>query len=149
MCCLLKKHTEFNMKRKEQYKRKFEFIVEKITLLPKNLKDDKFYTDALFYRLQISIDAAMDVVAMLCKDLGITVKDDYSNIDELEHLNIFELNLLKDLRRWNGLRNILVHKYNKVEEDLVVQEKDNVVATLKKFVKDVEVILDEQLTLSE
>jgi uncharacterized protein YutE (UPF0331/DUF86 family) len=46
--------------------------------------------DALFNRLQISVDAAMDVVAMLCKDWGITVKDDYSNIDELETLGIFQ-----------------------------------------------------------
>ncbi|MCK4284641.1 MAG: DUF86 domain-containing protein, partial [Candidatus Lokiarchaeota archaeon] len=68
------------MKRTEQYRRKLEFIIEKISVLPDNLDEDKFHVDALFYRLQVSIDAAMDVIAMLCKDLGITVKDDYSNI---------------------------------------------------------------------
>ena len=108
-----------------------------------------FHVDALFYRLQVSIDATMDVIAMLCKDLGITVKDDYSNIDELEKLKIFSSVLLKDLRRWNGLRNVLVHRYNRVEEDLVIKVKEDVVTTLKTFVKDVEVLIDKKLNLSK
>jgi len=137
------------MKRTEQYRRKLEFIIEKISVLPDNLDKDKFHVDALFYRLQVSIDAAMDVIAMLCKDLGITVKDDYSNIDELEKIKIFSSSIIKDLRRWNGLRNVLVHKYNKIEEDLVAKEKNDVVTTLKRFVKDVEVLIDDKLSLSE
>jgi uncharacterized protein YutE (UPF0331/DUF86 family) len=56
------------MKRKEQYHRNLEFIIDKITLLPENIKENIFFMDALFNRLQISVDAAMDVVAMLCKD---------------------------------------------------------------------------------
>lgn len=137
------------MKRIEQYRRKLEFIIEKISVLPDNLDEDKFHVDALFYRLQVSIDVAMDVIAMLCKDLGITVKDDYSNIDELEKIKIFNSSIIKDLRRWNGLRNVLVHKYNKIEEDLVAKEKNDVVTTLKTFVKDVEVLIDDKLSLSE
>ncbi len=137
------------MKRKDQYSRILEFIIDKISLLPDNIEENIFYIDALFYRLQVSIDAAMDVIAMLCIDLGITVRDDYSNIDELENLNIFQKALLKNLRRLNGLRNALVHRYNKIEEERIIQEKENFVANLKKFVKDVEKIINEQLELSE
>jgi uncharacterized protein YutE (UPF0331/DUF86 family) len=133
------------MNRIEQYKRKLEFIIDKITVLPEKLDDNKFFLDALFYRLQISIDASMDVVAMLCKDLGITVKDDYSNLDELEKLSIFNPRLIDDLRRWNGLRNVLVHKYNKIEEEIVFQNKNRVVETLISFTKEVEVILNEKI----
>jgi len=136
------------MKRTEQYRRKLEFIIEKISVLPDNLEDDKFHVDALFYRLQVSIDATMDVIAMLCKDLGISVKDDYSNIDELEKIMIFSSKIIQDLRRWNGLRNVLVHKYNKIEVELVLKEKKDVVTTLKTFVKDVEVLVDKKLNLS-
>ena len=70
--------------------------------MPDNIEENIFYIDALFYRLQVAIDVAMDVVAMLCKDLGITVRDDYSNIDELENLNIFQKDLLMNLRRLTG-----------------------------------------------
>ena len=137
------------MKRKDQYSRKLEFIIDKISILPDNIEENIFYIDALFYRLQVSIDAAMDVIAMLCKDLGITVRDDYSNIDDLESLNIFQKDLLKNLRRLNGLRNVLVHKYNKIEEERIIQEKKNFVDNLKKFVKDVEKVINERLQLSK
>ncbi len=137
------------MSRRDQYKRKLEFIVDKISSLPKNLEENEYYVDALFYRLQVSIDAAMDVIAMLCKDLGISVKDNYSNMEELDQLNIFTADFLRELRRWNGLRNVIVHRYNKIEEDLVVKEKDNVVKTLKDFVKIIEDVLNERFKPSE
>jgi len=133
------------MNRIEQYKRKLEFIIDKITVLPEKLDDNKFFLDALFYRLQISIDASMDVVAMLCKDLGITVKDDYSNLDEIEKLSIFTPGLTNELRKWNGLRNVLVHKYNKIEEEIVFQNKNRVVETLITFAKEIEVIISEKI----
>jgi len=137
------------MNRKEQYNRKFEFIIDKISLLPDNIEENIFYRDALFYRLQVSIDAAMDIVAMLCKDLGITVKDDYSNIDELEDLNLFQKKMLHKMRRLNGVRNVLVHRYNKIEEEQIIREKDNFIIILKEFVMCVEKIVNERLQLSK
>lgn len=135
------------MKRRDQYIRKLEFIADKITVLPENVKDNIFLMDALFYRLQVSIDAAIDIIAMLSKDLGITVKDDYSNLDELENLNIFPGDFLNEIRRLNGLRNVLVHRYNKIEEELIVSEKDHFVEVLKEFIKIVEKLINEQLKL--
>ena len=135
------------MKRRDRYIRKLEFIADKITVLPENVKDNIFLMDALFYRLQVSIDAAIDIIAMLSKDLGITVKDDYSNLDELENLNIFPGDFLNEIRRLNGLRNVLVHRYNKIEEDLIVSERDHFVEVLKEFIKIVEKLINEQLKL--
>ncbi len=135
------------MKRRDQYIRKLEFIADKITVLPENVKDNIFLMDALFYRLQVSIDAAIDIIAMLSKDLGITVKDDYSNLDELENLNIFPGDFLNEIRRLNGLRNVLVHRYNKIEEELIVSERDHFVEVLKEFIKIVEKLINEQLKL--
>ena len=86
---------------------------------------------------------------MLCKDLGITVRDDYSNIDDLEKLSIFQTGVLKNLRRLNGLKNALVHRYNKIEEERIIEEKKNYVDNIKEFVKNVEKVINEQLQLSE
>ncbi|MEJ2294534.1 MAG: DUF86 domain-containing protein [Candidatus Lokiarchaeota archaeon] len=137
------------MNRIEQYKRKFNFIIDKIMVLPENVKEEVFLRDALFYRLQVSIDAAMDVIAMLSKDLGVTVKDDYSNIDELKSFNIFPKQLLNDLTYLNRVRNTLVHKYNKIEDDQIIKEKDHYVDVLKLFVKLAEEIVNERLKLSK
>ena len=136
------------MNRKDQYKRKFEIIIDKIIHLPENLNENEYYRDALYYRLQVAIDATMDVVAMLCKDLGISVKDDYFNLDELEKTNTLPSNLIKELHRWNGLRNILVHGYNKIEEETIIKEKNEVISSLKAFLKEVEVIINEKINIS-
>ena len=137
------------MKRKDQYNRKLEFIIDKLSLLPDNVEENIFYVDALFYRLQVSVDAAMDIVAMLCKDLGITVKDDYLNIDALEALDLFQKELLRNLRRLNGVRNALVRRYNKIEEEQIIKEKENFVNILKEFVKRVEKVVNDRILFSE
>ena len=105
------------MNRQEQYSRKINFILEKINDLPRDVTSNKYYIDALFYRLQVSIDASMDIVAMLCKDFGITVHDDYSNIQELEKKNLISTKISENLCKLNGLRNVIVHKYNKIEDE--------------------------------
>ena len=135
------------MTRSEKYFHKMEFILEKINVLPNNFDSNPFLIDALFYRLQISIDAAMDIIAMLCKDFGIIVHEDYSNIDELVKFKVLPPVLAEHLRKLNGLRNALVHKYNKIEEDLLIKEKEHVVTYLNNFVEIVKVILDEKLNL--
>ncbi|TXT60382.1 MAG: hypothetical protein BAJALOKI2v1_110042 [Promethearchaeota archaeon] len=58
------------MDRLEINERKINFILEKIHNLPKNATKNEFYLDALFYRLQNSSGAAMDIIAMLFKNLG-------------------------------------------------------------------------------
>ncbi|MFX0126369.1 MAG: DUF86 domain-containing protein [Candidatus Hodarchaeota archaeon] len=136
------------MNREEQYKRKLEYIADKILDLPENVEEDQFYVDALYYRLQTSIDATMDVVAMLCKDLGFSVKDDYSNLDQLSDSKVTDSNLVSTLRRLNGLRNILVHQYNKIELTIVLEEKKIVVETLQRFVILVEKVINDLLDLN-
>jgi uncharacterized protein YutE (UPF0331/DUF86 family) len=37
----------------------------------------------IFYSIQSIIDAIIDIIAMIVKDLGYSVQDDYSNIDIL------------------------------------------------------------------
>lgn len=137
------------MDRLETYERKIYFILEKIHNLPKNPTKNEFYLDALFYRLQNSIDAAMDIIAMLCKDLGKKVKDDYSNIESLQELGVFSSSLLDNLRKLNGLRNAIVHKYNKIEEDLILKNKKKVVEILEDFINKLEGLLNEKFYKSE
>ena len=45
----------------------------------------------------------MDVVAMLLKDMGEAVEDDYSNITRLSEIGIISMDLADRLRKCNGL----------------------------------------------
>ncbi|MGQ4873650.1 MAG: DUF86 domain-containing protein [Promethearchaeia archaeon] len=132
------------MKRKEQYKRKFEFIIEKISNLPKNIFENDYLIDAFLYRLQTSIDATMDIIAMLCKDFGLPVQDDYSNLAELGKLNLYKRDFLDNLRRWNGLRNAIVHRYNKIDVNSIYAEKDKIKENLIDFIEKTEELIDEK-----
>lgn len=124
------------MKREEQYTRKIEYILSCLDKMTHPESEKEVY--ALFYLVHTSIEAAMDIVAMLVKDIGSVPKDDYENIDLLRDKGLIEANLAENLKKLNGLRNILVHRYNKVEESIVIDGLEDIKASLEKFVEVVE-----------
>jgi len=84
----------------------------------------------------------MDVCAMLVKDLGKRVEDDYSNIEILHELGILDKELAEKLKTCNGLRNWLVHRYNKLDKKIVLESVDKVRETLIEFIRRVEHVLE-------
>lgn len=74
---------------------------------------------ALLYSLQVCIEIAMDVVAMLTKDLGLTVEDDYSNLEKLHKEDILDTKEVELLKQYNGLRNVIVHSYDIINMEIV------------------------------
>jgi len=137
------------MKRIERYRKKIEFIIEKITKLPENLTDDEYLLDALYYRLQISINVLMDLIAMLCKDLGIIVRDDYSNLENLKKKLLLDNQLIDGLRFLNGLRYVLNYKYNKIDEKLILNNKEKIKNIILEFIENLERILNEKITFRD
>lgn len=78
---------------------------------------------AVLYSILTAVEAVMDIVAMLVKDLGFEVGDDYSNIKKLTDEWVLNEEDADLLRRFNGLRNAIAHHYNhldlkKVEESI-------------------------------
>lgn len=63
------------MRRQLRYRQKINYIVDKISDIPKNF-DSSLAIDATLYRIQTSIDAVIDIIAMLIKDKGREVGDD-------------------------------------------------------------------------
>ena len=66
------------------------------------------------------------------------LSDTHANIEALGDKGMIPPDLVTSLRRMNGLRNVLVHHYNKVELEMVLQEKENVVKSLEHFMEIVE-----------
>lgn len=64
----------------------------------------------VFYNLLTPIESAMDLCAMLVKDLGKRVEDDYSNVEILYELGVIDKELAENLKMCNGLRNWLVQR---------------------------------------
>ncbi|MBN1455871.1 MAG: DUF86 domain-containing protein [Methanomicrobia archaeon] len=103
--------------RKRRYFEKLEVFEGELKFIQANasaLQDD-VTRRALLYALEVCVDVVMDVVAMATRDLGLTVEDDYTNIEKLENEQMLVEREGELLRRFNGLRNAIVHRYNQLD----------------------------------
>ncbi|TFG05661.1 MAG: DUF86 domain-containing protein [Promethearchaeota archaeon] len=128
--------------RLKRYRDKINYIVDKIKDLPKIAKTE-LEKDGIFYAIQTSIEAMLDIIAMIVKDLGIPVKDDVTNISTIIKKRNIEPKLGEDLHRANGLRNILVHRYNRVDEEIVLDSIGDIKGLLFEWLDVIEEVLDE------
>ena len=85
----------------------------------------------------------MDLIAMLIKDLGIQVKDDSTNISEIVKLRKLNPELGDKLKKANGLRNIIVHRYNEVDEYIILKSVKEVKDLVFHWMNILEEILSE------
>ncbi len=130
---------KFDDERKQRYRSKTGYILEKMYALPDTASVvDDLVVDGILYRVQTSIDAAMDMAAMLVRDIGIDVSGDYDNIEILCKNEIIDINLADDLKKLNGMRNAIVHKYGSVDTQLVLQNLENIKEILRNFIEIIE-----------
>lgn len=128
--------------RKRRYSEKLEVFEEEREFIKVNALEDDVTKRALLYALQVCVDVVMDVVAMATKDLGLTVEDDYTNIQKLEKEKVLAKRDAELIRRFNGLRNAIVHKYNRLDLDAVqrgLNKIEKLYNVLDKLVEVVEI----------
>ena len=128
--------------RTKRYKDKINYIIENIQELPIEPKNE-LEKRGIFYSLQTSIESTIDLIAMLVKDSGIQVKDDTANISEIVRKRNLDFELGEKLKRTNGLRNVLVHRYNEIDEDIILNSVEEVKKILLKWLDIIEVALNE------
>ena len=126
----------------KRYRDKINHVVDYIKDLPFEPKNE-LEKRGIFYSLQTSIEAIIDLIAMLTKDLGIQVKDDNANISEIVKKRKLKSELGVKLKKANGMRNIIVHRYNDFEEQIILNSVEEIKDLLSKWIKVVEEILNE------
>jgi len=128
--------------RLKRYRDKINYIFDNIDDLPKKPKN-KFEKRAIFYSIQTSIESMIDIVAMVIKDLGIQVKNDELNITTIVKERNLNPELGEKLKKANGLRNILVHRYNEIDEQIILDSVDEIKDLLYQWLDIVEMTLNE------
>ncbi len=69
--------------------------------------------------LQISIETVIDICNILASSQKIGLpEDEDALLDKLQKKNILSISLTKKLRSMKGFRNILVHKYGEVDDEI-------------------------------
>ncbi|TFG02986.1 MAG: DUF86 domain-containing protein [Promethearchaeota archaeon] len=128
--------------REKRYNDKINYITSSIQLfstIPKNELEKR----GIFYTIQTSIESLIDLIAMVVKDLGIPVNDDEKNISELINRRKIDPELGEDLKKANGMRNILVHRYNSIEEETIFESENKLKKLFLEWLKIIEEILNE------
>ncbi|MBA7551112.1 hypothetical protein ES705_43647 [subsurface metagenome] len=90
----------------KRYRDKIDHVVDYTKDLPIKPRNE-LEKRGIFYSLQTSIEAVVDLIAMVTKDLGIPVKDDNSNISEIVKMRKLKTGLGEKLKKANGMRNII------------------------------------------
>lgn len=128
--------------RNKRYRDKIQHIFDYIQELPIEPKNE-LEKRGIFYSLQTSIEAMVDLIAMLVKDLGVQVKDDNINISEIIEIKKLNPELGEKLKKANGLRNIIVHRYNEIDEQIILDSVQEVKDLLLNWIEIIEDSLNE------
>lgn len=111
------------IERAKRYRDKLNLILERTADIEDwtSIEISDFISDkktrlAVYKAFQELQEAALDIVAMSCRDSRIISKDDYANVEALYQKNIIDERLKNALIESNGLRNRLVHRYNTLDD---------------------------------
>lgn len=134
---------QMNKERLQQYSAKIDYIVEKLYTIPDEIDlEDSLYVDGILYRVQTSIEAIMDIIAMHIHDSGISVSDDYNNIELIASDIQLSADIESNLKKLNGMRNVIVHRYGNVDAELVICNLDTIKETISEFIDNIEDVLN-------
>ena len=127
--------------RKIRYRVKITYISNTLNRLPK--PDSEWNKQAIFYAIHTSIEAILDVISMIVKDMGIGVKDNRYNIQKVVEERKLDRAMGEKLSKANGLRNIIVHRYNTFDELIILESIEEVKELIFQWIQVIEEILDE------
>jgi len=138
------------IERAGRYKDKTIIIIKRayqIESWVQDISSDQFQDDdrtklATYKAFQEIAEACMDIVAMMCKDMNLVPKDDYSNIENLDRI---DRKTKTRLAAANGLRNRLVHRYNQTDDRIALESINALLPELSDFVEMVELWIRGQL----
>ncbi|MHA1488887.1 MAG: type VII toxin-antitoxin system HepT family RNase toxin [Promethearchaeota archaeon] len=132
-----------DQKRIQRYKEKEEYfnkLMAKLKEWTKDLNVNDFVSSlglkdqfSIYHAYQIILELTTDLAAMVIKDLKLIPKDDYVNMDLLAENKIISKELAYNLKQINGLRNIVVHNYNGLDEEMAFKDFQKYHDYLKKY----------------
>ena len=113
--------------RGDMIRTKIKEMDESITLIKEHLPDtfEEFSNlglvkDGIYKRLEFCIESVLDICAVINTDLKLGVPESDENIlDNLIRNNIISDELGCALKSMKGFRNILVHRYGRINDEMV------------------------------
>ena len=120
-----------------RYREKIELARERLEDVEILLEEfsKKFSRLACYKAFQEVVESLFDIIAMTLKDLGKTVEDDYTNIYKLELLEKLSREEAEILREANGLRNRVIHRYNRMDDEIARRSIETLLPHLRRILE--------------
>jgi uncharacterized protein YutE (UPF0331/DUF86 family) len=142
-----------DIERAKRYEDKLNLISERLRDIDEwisgydssDFTSDKKTRLAVYKAFQELTDASFDIVAMVCKNSKIIPKDDYTNVDALYDKKIIDNKLKNALSEFNGLRNRLVHHYNRLDDGIAFESIQELLPDFRYFTEVIEKWLKSRL----
>ncbi|MDI6806978.1 MAG: DUF86 domain-containing protein [Candidatus Aenigmarchaeota archaeon] len=122
----------------KRYRQKLNELENRLEFLKGNLSwkeefiSNRMLKKACYKEFQEAVEIVSDILAMIVKDSGKAVEDDYTNIEIVSKV-LNSSDIKSGLRSAHGLRNILVHEYNEINDELAFDSILENIEVLKKF----------------
>jgi len=125
-------------KRHARYRQKINYILSALEEIGQRPSEPQgLLLRGMFYNMVTAIESAMDIGAMLVRHLGEVPVDDRHNIRILIERGLLDEQLGTNLLRCNALRDVLVHKYNGIDDERVLESISEVDSILRAYIRTV------------
>ncbi len=125
--------------RKERYMQKLNELKDRVEFIESRMGwkeeflENRILRKGIYKEFQEAVEIASDIAAMLVKDFGFAVEDDYRNFEILGNKLGLEEKIVLALKKANGLRNVLVHEYNGIIDEQAYESIIQLLPFLKEF----------------
>ncbi len=131
--------------RLSRYRDKISTITKRRDNISSWIQDrDEKSTLAVYKAYQEMIEAFTDLFAMILKDMGEVVEDDYTNIENLREKGLLDPEQEGVMKESNGLRNRLVHEYNGLEKKIALDSIERTNSKITGVLEEIRVWIGKQ-----
>ena len=135
--------------RTEIIRTKIMEIKESLELIRENLPDslEEFASlglvkDGMYKRIEFSIENAFDICAIINTDLRLGIpRSDGDILEIMVRKNIIDNKMKEKLKSMKGFRNIIVHRYGGIEDELSYEFFVERLSDLDEFMEKIDVFI--------
>ncbi len=132
--------------RKRRIEDKLKDIIESISVVEENFpKDFKSFKnlglvkEGIYKKIESAIEFITDICYIINSDLRLGTPEEEEDIfDNLKTSGIFGKDIIKLIREMKKFRNILVHKYGKIDDKKAYETIKENLGDFEKIVKEIE-----------
>ena len=134
----------------KEIEKKLDDIMESISVVEENLSDnvEDFFglglvREGIYKKIEFAIESIIDICNIINSDLRLGVPEiEEDIIDNIEKRNVFGKKAIELIKEMKKFRNILVHKYGKIDDKIAFMNIRDGLKDFELIIKEIEGFLE-------